>query len=154
MGTIETVPLTVSPRGQFYHEKKYITKQFHVFRRIMNHPGTANYYNWTIDFRDMNYSAGKEDLDDFDPSRCGHVDEHYSQVRMDLAGQIVSDIQPYLIWEEVSVRDSGVLADLQRLKGSKNDSFLQGVSDFANQNWIARLLLGSKELTLKYIPSF
>lgn len=49
----------------------------------MNHPGTSNSYNWTIDFRDMNYSAaGSEDLDDFDSSHCGHVDEHYSQARI------------------------------------------------------------------------
>ena len=68
-----------------------------VERRTMNHPGTANYYNWTVDFRDMNYSeAGSEDFDDFDPSRCGHVDEHYSQARKNLEEQIVSDIRPCL----------------------------------------------------------
>ena len=105
----------------------------------MNHPGTANYYNWTVDFRDMNYSeAGSEDFDDFDPSRCGHVDEHYSQARKNLERTDRFGHSALLeIWEEVSTRGSGVLADLQRLKGSKNDSFLQGVSDFANQNWIA-----------------
>ena len=89
----------------------------------MNHPGTANYHNWTIDFRDMNYSeAGSEDPDDFDPSRCGHVDEHYSQARKDL------DIQQALIkiWEEVSARGSGVWRTFKGSKAQRATLFFKG----------------------------
>ena len=46
----------------------------------MNH---QNYDNWTIDYGDMNYSDAENYSDDgFDPSRCGHVDDHYHQVRV------------------------------------------------------------------------
>ena len=52
----------------------------------MNPPDAANSINWTIEFREMNYSEGEEEgsgnSSDFDPSRCGHVDEYYHQVRI------------------------------------------------------------------------
>ena len=48
----------------------------------MNPPDAANSINWTIEFREMNYSEEDGNSSDFDPSRCGHVDEYYHQVRI------------------------------------------------------------------------
>ena len=71
----------------------------------MNPPDGANSINWTIEFREMKEEEeGSGNSSDFDPSRCGHVDEYYHQVRKDLAGRaaasapFLSDIQPCLIW--------------------------------------------------------
>ena len=67
-------------------KRRNITKQLHVFCRAMDPPDAADSINWTIEFREMNYSEeGSGNSSDFDPSRCGHVDEYYHQVRKDLA---------------------------------------------------------------------